>query len=190
MNHCYKIGSSFIRYDNSKEKEIALRDEHDRVDISQAPFEQIIKAWKEGRFTCRNARGTAPGWRLYDEGVIIECFEEDNLRFVWFPEDDWEAIIQAYNKFTQPLSQVDPYGLILPNDDFMWEGLISLSCPSSTMKVLCVAPRDFTKLTIDDWMFEQRNEVVAGCHNHKSSFMRPAKEFFASLDYWQKETQE
>lgn len=190
MNHCYKIGSSFIRYDNSKEKEIALRDEHDRVDISQAPFEQIIKAWKEGRFTCRNARGTAPGWRLYDEGVIIECFEEDNLRFVWLPEDDWEAIIQAYNKFTQPLSQVDPRGLILPNDDFMWEGLISLSCPSSTMKVLCAAPRDFTKLTIDDWMFEQRDETVAGCHNHKSSFMRPAKEFFASLDYWQKETQE
>lgn len=190
MNQLYRIGSSTIRYDNSREKEITLCDEHDAVMIAQAPFERIIKAWQDGTPTCWNARGTAPGWRLYDEGVIIECYEEDNLRFVWFPEDDWEEIIQAYNKFTKPLSQVDPRDLILPNDDFMWEGLISLSCPSSTMKVLCAAPRDFTKLTIDDWMFEQRDGAVAGCHNQRSSFMRPAKEFFASLDYWLKETQE
>ena len=190
MNQLYRIGSSNIIYDDSREKEITLRDEHDVVRIARAFFERIIKAWQDGTPTCWNARGTAPGWRLYDEGIIIEYYDEDVLSFVWFPEDDWEAIIQAYNKFTQPLSQVDPYGLILPNDDFMWEGLISLSCPSSAMKMLCAAPRDFTKLTIDDWMFEQRNETVVGCYNHKSSFMRPAKEFFASLDYWRKETQE
>lgn len=103
--------------------------------------------------------GTPAVLLLYDEGVIIEYY----LRFVWFPEDDWEEIIQAYNKFTKPLSQVEPCGLILPNDDFMWEGLISLSCPSSTMKVLCAAPRDFTKLIVDDWTFEQHNEMVEGC---------------------------
>lgn len=44
MNQLYRIGSSTIRYDNSKEKEITLHDEHDRIDIPQAPFEQIIKA--------------------------------------------------------------------------------------------------------------------------------------------------
>lgn len=187
MNYFSKIGPSSISY-YSAEQKIVLRDEHDVVRIAQAPFERIIKAWRDGRPACWNARGIAPGWRLYDEGVIIECYEEDNLRFVQFPEDDWEEIIQAYNKFAKPLSQVHPRGLILPNDDFMWEGLISLSCPSSTMKVLCAAPRDFTKLTIDDWIFEQRDGAVAGCHNQRASFMRPAKEFFASLDYWLKET--
>lgn len=188
MNYFYKICSSSISYDNAEQK-IILRDEHDVVRIAQSPFERIIKAWQNGRPTCWNARGSATGWRLYDEGVIIECYEEDNLRFVWFPEDDWEEIIQAYNKFTKPLSQVDPRDLILPNDDFMWEGLISLSCPSSTMKALCAAPRDFAKLTIDGWMFEQHDGMVAGCHNQKAFFMRPAKKFFASLNYWRKETQ-
>ena len=187
MNYFSKIGPSSISY-YSAEQKIVLRDEHDVVRIAQAPFERIIKAWRDGRPACWNARGIAPGWRIYDEGVIIECYEEDNLRFVWFPEDDWEEIIQAYNKFTQPQPKVDPRGLILSNDDFMWEGAISLSCPSSTMKVLCAAPRDFTRLTIDDWMFEQRDGEIAG-HNPRSSFMRPAKEFFASLDYWRKETQ-
>lgn len=44
MNQLYRIGSSNIRYDNGREKEITLRDEHDRIDISKAPFERIIKA--------------------------------------------------------------------------------------------------------------------------------------------------
>ena len=38
MNQLYRIGSSTIRYDNSREKEITLRDEHDRIDIPPGPF--------------------------------------------------------------------------------------------------------------------------------------------------------
>lgn len=188
MNYFYKVGPSSINYD-STEKTIILRDEHARVNLAQAPFERIIKAWRDGTPTCQNARGCAPGWRLYDEGIIIEYYDEDLLTDIWLPEDDFEEIIQAYEKFTKPLSEVEPHGLILPNDDFMWEGFITFSCPCSTMKILCAVPRDFTKLTIDDWMFEQRDGVVAGCHNRQNSFMRPAKEFFATLDYWRKETQ-
>ena len=122
MNYFYKIGSSSISYDN-REQKIILRDEHDIVRIAQALFERIIKAWQDGRPTCWNARGTAPGWRLYDEGVIIECYEEDNLRFVWFPEDDWEEIIQAYNKFAKQNKVESSYGRILPNGDFLWYDL-------------------------------------------------------------------
>lgn len=188
MNHCYKIGPSSINYDGTNET-IVLRDEHARVNLGRAPFERIIQAWRDGKPTCWNARGCAPGWRLYDEGIIIEAYDEDMLSFVWIPEDDFEEIIQAYEKFTKPQSEVEPYGLLLPNDDFMWEGFTTLSCPASTMKILCAAPRDFTKLTIDDWMFGQGDGIVAGCHNQKASFQRPAEVFFATLDYWRKETQ-
>ena len=75
MNYFYKTGLSSIDY-YSTEQKITLRDEHDVVRIAQAPFERIIKAWRDGRPTCWNASSTAPGWRLYDEGVIIECYRK------------------------------------------------------------------------------------------------------------------
>ena len=188
MNYFYKIGSSSISYDNAEQK-IILRDEHDVVRIAQVPFERIIKAWRNGRPTYWNARGSATGWRLYDEGVIIECYEEDNLRFVWFPEDDWEEIIQAYNKFTKQNKVESSYGRILPNGDFLWHDFILVPCPHSVMAALSVTA-SFVQLAIDDWTFVLRNETVFVYYKQKDIFELSVKEFVAAIIYWRKETQE
>ena len=187
MNYFYKIGPSSISYDNAEQK-VILRDEHDVVRIAQAPFERIIKAWRDGRPTCWNARGTATGWRLYDEGVIIECYEEDNLRFVWFPEDDWEEIIQAYNKFTRQNKVESSYGRILSNGDFLWYDFISVPCPYSVMAALS-ATASFVQLTIDDWTFVLRNDTVFVYYKQEDIFELSVKEFLAAIIYWRKETQ-
>ena len=123
MNYFYKIGPSSINYD-STEKTIILRDEHARVKLAKAPFERIIKAWRDGTPICWNARGCAPGWRLYDEGIIIEYYDEDLLTDIWLPEDDFEEIIQAYEKFTKQTKVESSYGRILPNGDFLWYNFI------------------------------------------------------------------
>lgn len=117
MNYFYKIGSSSINYDSTEET-IILWDEHAHVKLAKAPFERIIKAWKDGTPTCWNARGCAPGWRLYDKGIIIEYYDKDVLIDIWLPEDDFEEIIQAYKKFTKQTKVESSYGRILPNGDF------------------------------------------------------------------------
>jgi hypothetical protein len=187
MNYFYKTGLSSIDY-YSTEQKITLRDEHDVVRIARAPFERIIKAWRDGRPTCWNASGTAPGWRLYDEGIIIECYEEDNLRFVWFPEDDWEEIIQAYNKFTKHNKVESSYGRILPNGDFLWYNFMLVPCPHSVMAALS-ATASFVQLTIDDWTFVLRNDTVFVYYKQEDIFELSVKEFLAAIIYWRKETQ-
>lgn len=201
MNYFYKIGPSSINYD-SINKTIILRDEHSRVDLAQAPFERIIQAWKDGKPTCWNARGCAPGWRLYDEGIIVEYYDEDLLTDIWLPEDDFEEIIQAYERFcgdkfaNYPLDKV--YGKMLPNGDFQWGdgsyiGTCDTPCPRYVMETLYASFHQEevpTMLTVDDWhvycphpyrvQFTYKEDFACRCS---------MEVFMASLNYWRKETQ-
>ena len=188
MNYFYKIGPSSINYDSTEET-IILWDEHAHVKLAKAPFERIIKAWKDGTPTCWNARGCAPGWRLYDKGIIIEYYDKDVLIDIWLPEDDFEEIIQAYKKFTKQTKVELSYGRILPNGDFLWYNFISVLCPRLVMTALSVAI-SFVQLAIDDWAFERRNEMVFIYYKQKNVFELPVGEFTAVVNYWQKETQE
>ena len=189
MNFSYKVGPSFIRYDNIREKEITLRDEHDRVDIPQAPFEHIIQVWRDGSPACWNARGTAPGWRLYDEGIIIEAYDEDVLSSVWIPEDDFEEIIQEYEKITKPQPTIKSYGKVLSNGDFLWKGLPQFICPHSVMAALH-ATFPFVQLVVDDWAFEYCHDRIFMCYKQKNVLCLPIDKFTAALGDWQKEVQE
>lgn len=186
MNYFYKVGPSSINYD-STDKTIVLRDEHARVNLAQAPFEQIIRAWKDGTPTCWNARGCAPGWRLYDEGIIVEYYDEDLLTDIWLPVDDFEEIIQAYEKFTKVRPRTEPYGRMSSDGGLVW-GPAQLYCPRSIMECICHIPHNFTEVKIDNWEFTRYGEEVR-VYRPNIAFMLSAEQFFATLDYWRKETQ-
>lgn len=104
------------------------------------------------------------------------------------PEDDWEEIIQAYNKFTKHNKVESSYGRILPNGDFLWYDFISVPCPYSVMAALS-ATASFVQLTIDDWTFVLRNGTVFVYYKQEDIFELSVKEFLAAIIYWRKEAQ-
>lgn len=193
---CYshKIDSYAIYYDEIK-KEITLQDRYDYVILTQDSFEEIIKIWRKFDYKGLAASfdGKQPGYRLYNEGIAISRYMSNNIRDeIWISENVFEKLVQAYQGFTKqfPQSVFTPRGEILINGNFLWENSFQLSCPRSIMNMLYSAPRDFTKLIVDDWTFEQRNEIVEGCYNQKASFQCPADEFFATINYWHGRNQE